>query len=76
MGGQFIYNIKVMVKNYLILIFFLFSLPAFAEYKGLKKLSKNNSFMDSEGKPYSIDEITNINKIILILNKTDEFLFQ
>tara|TARA_B100000959_G_C14889085_1_gene585877 strand:- start:146 stop:1111 length:966 start_codon:yes stop_codon:yes gene_type:complete len=67
MGGQFIYNIKVMVKNYLILIFFLFSLPAFAEYKGLKKLSKNNSFMDSEGKPYSIDEITNIDEILLII---------
>tara|TARA_Y100000590_G_C15605304_1_gene971750 strand:+ start:148 stop:1101 length:954 start_codon:yes stop_codon:yes gene_type:complete len=63
----FIYNIKFIYRNYLILFFFLISLPAFAEYKGLKKLSKNNSFMDSKGKPYSIDEITNIDQTLLII---------
>ena len=65
--GQFIYSFIAMFRYYLILIFFLFSLPTFADYKGLKKLSKNNSFMDSEGKPYTIDEIKNIDNILLII---------
>ena len=34
-----------MIRSILILLIFI-SFPSFAEYKGLKKLSKNNSFMD------------------------------
>jgi hypothetical protein len=55
------------IRYALILLFFLFSLPTFAEYKGLKKLSKNNSFMDEKGKPYSDEEIIDKENTLLII---------
>ena len=45
----------------LILSFLSISQISFAgslDYKGLEKISKNNTFMDGEGTPYSGDKIT------------------
>ena len=51
-----------------ILIFLIFiSFPSFAEYKGLKKLSKNNSFMDDKGKPYLANKITDKENTLLLI---------
>ena len=53
-----------MKKIFLILIFLFISNNLFAntlEYKGLEKLSKNNTFMNDKGKPYSIEEISDKN---------------
>ena len=54
-----------MKKIFLILIFLLVSSNLLAntlEYKGLEKLSKNNTFMNNKGEPYSIEEISDKKK--------------
>ena len=59
-----------MKKIFLIIIFLLNSQILFAEslnYKGLEKLSKNNTFVDDIGKNYSIDEILDKKNSILIV---------
>ena len=59
-----------MKKILSILIFLAISQTSFAsslDYKGLKKLSKNNTFMDGEGKPFSDDKITNKKNTLLII---------
>ena len=56
-----------MFRLILVLALFFFSNISFAEYKGLKKLSKNNSFMDAKGFPYSSDLITDKENILLII---------
>ena len=55
-----------MVRYILILLIFI-SFPSFAEYKGLKKLSKNNSFMDDKGNPYSTDKIIDKENTLLLI---------
>ena len=61
-----------MKKIFLILIFLLVSSNLLAntlEYKGLEKLSKNNTFMNNKGEPYSIEEISDKkNSLIIIYN--------
>ncbi|MFL2892219.1 MAG: hypothetical protein ACJZ8F_01955 [Candidatus Pelagibacter sp.] len=61
-----------MKKIFLIIIFFLVTNNLFAntlEYKGLEKLSKNNTFMNDKGKPYSIEEISDKkNSLVIIYN--------
>ena len=61
-----------MKKIILILIFLFVSNNLFAntlEYKGLEKLSKNNTFMNDKGKPYSIEEISDKkNSLVIIYN--------
>ncbi len=61
-----------MKKILLIIIFFSFTNNLFAnslEYKGLEKLSKNNTFMNDKGKPYSISEISDKkNSLVIIYN--------
>ena len=61
-----------MKKIFLILIFSLVSNNLSAntlEYKGLEKLSKNNTFMNDKGKPYSIEEISDKkNSLVIIYN--------
>ena len=59
-----------MKKIFLILIFLFISNNLFAntlEYKGLEKLSKNNTFMNDKGKPYSIEEISDKNSSLVII---------
>jgi len=56
-----------MIRYIFILFCFLISLPSLAEYKGLKKLSKNNSFMDDMGKPYSIEKNADKGNILLLI---------
>jgi len=56
-----------MFRIILVLASFFFSNNLFAEYKGLKKLSKNNSFMDAKGIPYSSDLITDKENTLLII---------
>ena len=61
------------MKKIFLIIFFLFvTSNLFAntvEYKGLEKLSKNNTFMDDKGKPYSIEEISDKkNSLVIIYN--------
>ena len=54
----------------LILSFLAISQISFAgslDYKGLEKLSKNNTFMDDKGKPYPIDKITDKKNTLLII---------
>ena len=49
-----------MKKILSILIFLAISQTSFAsslDYKGLKKLSKNNTFMNDKGNPYSAEKI-------------------
>ena len=56
-----------------VLIFLAISQISFAgslDYKGLEKLSKNNTFMDGEGKPFSDDKITNKKNTRYSFNKT------
>ena len=56
-----------MKKIFLIIIFLFVTSNIFAntlEYKGLEKLSKNNTFMNDKGKPYSIEEISDKKKFI------------
>ena len=59
------------MKKLLLIIFFLIiSQTLFAnsiKYKGLEKLSKNNTFMDNRGNPYSIEQISNKKNSILII---------
>ena len=61
-----------MKKIFLILIFLLVSSNLLAntlEYKGLEKLSKNNTFMNNKGEPYSIEEISDKkNSLVIIYN--------
>ena len=61
-----------MKKIFLTIIFLLVTNNLFAntlEYKGLEKLSKNNTFMNDKGEPYSIDEISDKkNSVIIIYN--------
>ena len=61
-----------MKKLFLIITFLLVTNNLFAntlEYKGLEKLSKNNTFMNEKGKPYSIKEISNKkNSLVIIYN--------
>jgi len=62
-----------MIRQILIFLFFFASLPSLAEYKGQKKLSKNNSFMNDKGEPYSINKITDKeNTLLLIWNHGSE----
>ncbi len=56
-----------MIKYILIIFFSFISLQCLAEYKGLKKLSKNNSFMDNKGNPYSIEKITDKENTLLLI---------
>ena len=59
----FTYNI---IKLTILIFLFLFtSSSSFAEYKGLKKLSKNNSFVDNEGNLYSVNKISDKNNTLL-----------
>ena len=59
------------MKKLLSIIIFLFvSQTLFAaslDYKGLEKLSKNNTFMDNKGNPYSIEKIVNKKNSLLII---------
>ncbi len=61
-----------MKKIFLIIIFLLVTNNLFAntlEYKDLEKLSKNNTFMNDKGKPYSIEEISDKkNSLVIIYN--------
>jgi len=61
-----------MKKIFLIIIFLFVTNNLFAntlEYEGLKKLSKNNTFMNDKGKPYSIEEISDKkNSLVIIYN--------
>ena len=61
-----------MKKIFLIIIFLFVTNNLFAntlEYQNLEKLSKNNTFMNDKGKPYSIDEISDKkNSLIIIYN--------
>ena len=61
-----------MKKIFLIIIFLSFSNNIVAnslEYKGLEKLSKNNTFMNDKGKPYSMNEISDKkNSLVIIYN--------
>ncbi len=61
-----------MKKIFLIIIIFFVTNNLFAnslEYKGLEKLSKNNTFMNDKGEPYSIDEISDKkNSVVIIYN--------
>ena len=61
-----------MKKIFLIIIFLFVTSNIFAntlEYKGLEKLSKNNTFMNEKGKPYSIEEISDKkNSLVIIYN--------
>jgi len=65
MVEQFIYSVFLRIIFFLLILFF--SNNTFAEYKGLKKISKNNSFMDEEGIPYSSDLITDKDNTILLI---------
>ena len=59
-----------MKKILSILIFLVISQTSFAgslDYKGLKKLSKNNTFMDDKGKPYSEEKIVDKKNSLLII---------
>ena len=61
-----------MKKIFFFIIFLLISNNLLAntlDYKGLEKLSKNNTFMDDKGKPYSIEEISDKkNSLVIIYN--------
>ena len=61
-----------MKKIFLIIIFLFVTNNLFAntlEYEGLEKLSKNNTFMNDKGKPYSIEEISDKkNSLVIIYN--------
>jgi len=61
-----------MKRIFLIIIFLLSTNNLFAntlKYKGLEKLSKNNTFMNNKGEPYSIDEISDKkNSVVIVYN--------
>ena len=61
-----------MKKIFLIIFFLLVTNNLLAntlKYKGLEKLSKNNTFMNDKGKPYSIEEISDKkNSLVIIYN--------
>ena len=59
-----------MKKIFLIIVFLFFTNNLVAdtlEYKGLEKLSKNNTFKNDKGKPYSIKEISDKNNSLVII---------
>ncbi len=56
-----------MLRIIFVLVLIFFSNYSYAEYKDLKKLSKNNSFMDEKGIPYSSDLITDKENILLLI---------
>ena len=59
-----------MKKIFLLFFFIIFSQTSYSEsldYKGLKKISKNNTFMDDKGKPYSEEKITDKKNTLLII---------
>ena len=59
-----------MKKIFLIIIIFFVTNNLFAntlKYKGLEKLSKNNTFMDDKGKPYSLEEISDKKNSLVII---------
>ena len=74
-----------MKKIFFFIIFLISSQICYSEsldYKGLKKISKNNTFMDEKGKPYSEDEIIivlghekEIIKNIIQKNKKIKFVY-
>ena len=57
-------------KYFIIILLFTFnsSLAENLNYKGLEKLSKNNTFMDNKRKSYSIDSIDNKKDVLLIIH--------
>ena len=56
------------MKIFLYLIILLFAQNSLAiDYKGLKKIIKNSSFIDKSGSTYKIDKIDNIKKTLLII---------
>ena len=60
------------MKKILVIIFLglILNTTAFADKKfekDLKKVSKDNGFVDSKGKTYSIDQISDKNNTILVL---------
>ena len=59
-----------MKKIFSVLVFLTISQISFAgslDYKGLEKLSKNNTFMDDKGKPYPDNKITDKKNTLLII---------
>ena len=57
-----------MKKILSILIFLAISQTSFTnslDYEGLKKLSKNNTFMNDKGNPYSAEKIIDKNNYLL-----------
>ena len=55
------------MKALILILFLFFSFSSFADYPSLKKISKNSTFMDGDGKPYLIENITNKENILLII---------
>ena len=53
--------------RYILILLTFICFPSFAEYQGLKKLSKNNSFMDDKGNPYSTDKIIDKENTLLLI---------
>jgi len=53
--------------RYILILLTFICFPSFAEYQGLKKLSKNNSFMDDKGNPYLSDTITDKENTLLLI---------
>jgi len=59
-----------MKKIFSVLVFLTISQISFAgslDYKGLEKISKNNTFMDGEGLPYPDDKISDKKNTLLII---------
>jgi len=53
--------------RYILILLTFICFPSFAEYQGLKKLSKNNSFMDDKGNPYLSDTIIDKENTLLLI---------
>ena len=59
-----------MKKTFFVIIFLLFTNQAYADKKfekDLKKISKDNAFIDNSGKIYSVDKIDNKENTILVI---------
>ena len=64
-----------MKKIFFFIIFLISSQICYSEsldYKGLKKISKNSTFMDNKGKPYSEDIKDKKNTLLIIYNHGSE----
>ena len=64
-----------MKKIFFFIIFLISSQICYSEsldYKGLKKISKNSTFMDGKGKPYSEDIKDKKNTLLIIYNHGSE----